>query len=146
MVAKHVRAACTQEFRLEAVRLVQSWQSQMQVCHTLGIPKAGLGSWVRQVKAGTLKPGVADGTASKVTLEQMELARLRAENARLCMERNIAKKRLRTSRRTCCEVCLDLSNEVRLSDCCFLPCAAVVTSPLGAAVAGNHGAVAMNWY
>ena len=40
MVAKQVRAAYTQEFRLEAVRLVQSGQSQMQVCQTLGIPKA----------------------------------------------------------------------------------------------------------
>ena len=44
MVAKQVRAAYTQEFRLEAVRLVQSGQSQMQVCQTLGIPKASLGS------------------------------------------------------------------------------------------------------
>ena len=92
MVAKQVRAAYTQEFRLEAVRLVQSGQSQMHVCQTLGIPKASLGSWVRQVKAGTLKLGVADGAASKVTPEQMELARLRAENARLRMERDIAKK------------------------------------------------------
>ena len=53
MVAKQVRAAYTQEFRLEAVRLVQSGQSQMQVCQTLGIPKASLSSWVRQAKVGT---------------------------------------------------------------------------------------------
>ena len=92
MVAKQVRAAYTQEFRLEAVRLVQSGQSQVQVCQTLGIPKAGLGSWVRQVKTGTLKFGVTDGATSKVTPEQMELARLRTENARLRMERDIAKK------------------------------------------------------
>jgi len=92
MVAKQVRAAYTQEFRLEAVRLVQSGQSQMQVCQTLGIPKASLGSWVRQVKAGTLKLGAADGAASKVTPEQMEISRLRAEVARLRMERDIAKK------------------------------------------------------
>ena len=92
MVAKQVRAAYMQDFRLEAVRLVQSGQSQMQVCQTLGIPKASLGSWVRQVKTGTLKFGVTDGATSKVTPEQMELARLRAENARLRMERDIAKK------------------------------------------------------
>lgn len=60
----------------------------MQVCQTLGIPKASLGSWVRQVKAGTLKLGAA----SKVTPEQMEISRLRAEVARLRMERDIAKK------------------------------------------------------
>ena len=70
---------------------------------------------------GTLKLGAADGAASKVTPEQMEISRLRAEVARLRMERDIAKKRRRTSRRTCCEVCLDRSNEERLSDCCFLP-------------------------
>ncbi len=92
MVAKQVRAAYTQEFRLEAVRLVQSGQSQMQVCQTLGIPKASLGSWVRQAKVGTLKLGTADGAGSKVTPEQMEISRLRAEVARLRMERDIAKK------------------------------------------------------
>lgn len=32
MATKQVRAAYTQEFKLEAVRLVQSGQSQMQVC------------------------------------------------------------------------------------------------------------------
>jgi transposase len=42
MVAKQVRAAYTQEFRLEAVRLLQSGQSQAQVCWALGIPKAQL--------------------------------------------------------------------------------------------------------
>ncbi|MBY0408552.1 MAG: transposase [Burkholderiaceae bacterium] len=55
MVAMQVRAAYTQEFRLEAVRLVQSGQSQVQVCQALGIPKASLGSWVRQAKNGVLK-------------------------------------------------------------------------------------------
>ena len=75
MVAKQVRAAYTQEFKLEAVRLVQSGQSQTQVCQTLGIPKASLGSWVRQVQADTLNLRLADAAASKVTPEQMELAR-----------------------------------------------------------------------
>ena len=75
MVAKQVRVACTQEFRLAAVRFVQSGQYQMQVCQTLGFSKASLGSWVRQVKVGTLKLGVADAAASKVTLEQMEISR-----------------------------------------------------------------------
>lgn len=92
MATRQVRAAYTQEFKLEAVRLVQSGQSQMQVCQALGIPKASLGSWVRQAKTGTLKLGAVDGVVSKVTPEQMELARLRAENARLRMERDIAKK------------------------------------------------------
>ena len=92
MVAKQVRTAYTQEFRLEAVRLVQTGQSQAQVCQALSIPKASLGNWLRQVKAGTLKLGVADGASSKVTPEQMEISRLQAEVARLRMERDIAKK------------------------------------------------------
>ena len=65
---KQVRAAYTQEFRLEAVRLVQSGQSQMQVCQALGITKASLGSWVRQVKAGTLKLGLPQPYAIRETL------------------------------------------------------------------------------
>lgn len=47
MVARQVRAAYTREFKLEAVRLVQRGQSQMQVGQTLCIPKASLGGWVR---------------------------------------------------------------------------------------------------
>ena len=107
MVAKQVRAAYTQEFRLEAVRLVQSGQSQMQVCQTLGIPKASLGSWVRQVKAGTLS----------LELPMVLLARSRRSRWSLhgCGQRMQGfewseisqKKRRHTSRRTCCEVCLD---------------------------------------
>lgn len=41
------------------------------------------------------------------TPEQMEITRLRAEVARLHIERDIAKKWQRTSRRTRCEVRLD---------------------------------------
>ena len=78
MVAKQVRAAYTQEFRLEAVRLVQSGQSQMQACQTLGIPKASLGNCVRQDVKGALS-GAGDRPVS-VTAEQMELACLRAES------------------------------------------------------------------
>jgi transposase len=39
-----------------------------------------------------LSGAAAEDRASKVSTEQMELARLRAENARLRMERDIAKK------------------------------------------------------
>jgi hypothetical protein len=61
------------------------------------VPDAGhtegkFGQLGAQAKVGTLQLGVADGAASKVTPEQMELARLRTENARLRMERDIAKK------------------------------------------------------
>jgi transposase len=48
-----------------------------------------LGNWVREHRAGTLK-----GAASKpsVTAEQMEISRLRAELARVTMERDILGK------------------------------------------------------
>jgi transposase len=54
----------------------------------LGIPKQTLDNWVRLSKKGQLK-GAGD---KPVSAEQMELARLRAENARLRMERDILKK------------------------------------------------------
>jgi transposase len=92
MTGKQVRAQYTQEFKLEAVRQVRAGQAQSVVAKVLGIPKASLGSWVRQSAKGELASGVADAKTHKVTPEQMELARLRAEVARLRMERDIAKK------------------------------------------------------
>jgi hypothetical protein len=43
---KQVRAQYTQEFKLEAVRQVQSGQAIAVVAKVLGIPKASLGNWV----------------------------------------------------------------------------------------------------
>ena len=54
----------------------------------LGIPNQTLDNWVRLSNKGELK-GAGD---KPVSAEQMELARLRAENARLRMERDILKK------------------------------------------------------
>jgi transposase-like protein len=54
----------------------------------LGIPKQTLENWVRLANKGQLK-GAGD---KPVSPEQMELARLRAENARLRMERDILGK------------------------------------------------------
>jgi transposase-like protein len=54
----------------------------------LGIPKQTLENWVRLANKGQLK--VAGD--KPVSPEQMELARLRAENARLRMERDILGK------------------------------------------------------
>jgi transposase len=92
MTSKEVRAQYTQEFKLEAVRQVQAGQAQSVVAKVLGIPKASLGSWVRRAAKGEMQSDVPDVKAAKVTPEQMEIARLRAEVARLRMERDIAKK------------------------------------------------------
>jgi transposase len=66
--------------------------TQVVVAKTLGIPKASLTNWVRADGKGQL--GLApDGKAAPVvTPEQAEIARLKAEVARLKMERDIAKK------------------------------------------------------
>lgn len=85
---KGKRAAYTTEFKLEAVRLVRGGQSKSVTAQILNIPTATLGNWVRGAAKGELT-----GAGTKpVSAEQMELARLRAENARLKMERDILKK------------------------------------------------------
>lgn len=85
---KRHRAKYTLEFKLEAVRLVRAGQSVGMTAKVLGIPKASLSNWVRSSEQGQLG-GAGD---RPVTPEQMELARLRAELARVKMERDIAKK------------------------------------------------------
>lgn len=90
--AMQVRAQYTQEFKLEAVRQVKAGQAIAVVAKVLGIPKASLSNWVRLAAKGKLDGGDVTGKAVKVTPEQMEIARLRAEVACLRMERDIAKK------------------------------------------------------
>ncbi len=82
------RGSYTLEFKMEAVRLVEGGQSASVTAKVLGILKQTLDNEVRLSKKGKLK-----GAGGKpVSAEQMELARLRAENARLRMERDILKK------------------------------------------------------
>jgi transposase len=82
------RARYTLEFKLEAVRLLKCGRVAAVTAKILGIPKQTLENWVRLHGKGPLK-GADD---KPVSAEQMELARLRAENARLRMERDILKK------------------------------------------------------
>ena len=82
------RGEYTLEFKLEAVRLVKAGQSVGATAKVLGMSDKTLHGWVDQHDKGRL-PGVV---AKPVSPEQMELARLRAENARLKMERDILKK------------------------------------------------------
>ena len=91
MSEKQVRAQYTREFKLEAVRQVRSGQPIAVVAKVLGIPKASLGNWVRLSAKGELDGAGGGDKSIQVSPEQMEIARLRAENARLRMERDIAK-------------------------------------------------------
>ncbi len=88
MREKGKRAAYTLEFKLEAVRLVQGGQAKAVTAKILGVPEPTLGNWVRLAARGKL----AGAGAKPVSAEQMELARLRAELARVKMERDILKK------------------------------------------------------
>ncbi|MFT3815595.1 MAG: hypothetical protein QM740_19875 [Acidovorax sp.] len=57
------------------------------------MPKASLTDWVRADAKGQLAVAPAGkATAPVITPEQAEIARLRAQVARLTMERDIAKK------------------------------------------------------
>lgn len=85
---KTTRARYTLEFKQEAVRLVESGQSIAAVARSLGVVDQTLFNWVKAKREGKLK-----GADSKpVTAEQMEISRLRAELARVKMERDILGK------------------------------------------------------
>jgi transposase-like protein len=97
------RARYTLEFKLEAVRLVKGGQDVGVTAKALGLPMQTLGNWVRPSEKGRLR-----GAGNKpVSAELMELARLRAELARVKMERDISKMRRGTLQRIYCEVRLD---------------------------------------
>lgn len=87
-MTKTLRARYTLEFKQEAVRLVEGGQSQAAVARTLGLAGQTLFNWVKASRQGRLH-----GADSKpVSAEQMEIARLRAELARVKMERDILGK------------------------------------------------------
>lgn len=85
---KPARARYTLEFKQEAVRLVEDGQSIAAAARTLGVVDQTLFNWVKAHRAGKLS-----GAGSKVvSAEQMEISRLRAELARVKMERDILGK------------------------------------------------------
>jgi transposase len=73
----------------EAVRLVEGGQSIAAAARTLGLVDQTLFNWVKAHRQGKLKG--AD-SKPKVSAEQMEISRLRAELARVKMERDILGK------------------------------------------------------
>jgi transposase len=82
-------AAYTLEFKLEALRRVREGEPVRKVAREVGVPEQSIRNWVKAQVAGKLGT-VAGG--KPVTPEQMEISRLRAENARLKMEMEIVKK------------------------------------------------------
>ena len=87
-MTKTTRARYTLEFKQEAVRLVEGGQSIAAAARSLGVVDQTLFNWVKAKKLGRLSG--ADRTP--VSAEQMEISRLRAELARVKMERDILGK------------------------------------------------------
>jgi len=83
------RGRYTLEFKQEAVRLVESGQTMAAAARSWEWSNRRLGNWIKLHRAGKLK-----GASGKhqVTAEQMEISRLRAELARVTMERDILGK------------------------------------------------------
>ena len=86
---KKTRSRYTLEYKLEAVKLVRSGMRPAAAARELGISEQTLHAWLKADGKGTLK---AAGSVKAVSAEQMELARLKAELARVKMERDILRK------------------------------------------------------
>ena len=94
MTKKRGRSAYTEEFRREAVRLVERDPSQLpQVARDLGLHRETLQAWWQRAQANARanRDGPIVPPARVLTLEE-ENRRLRQENARLAEERDILKK------------------------------------------------------
>jgi len=88
-MAKRKRRKFTAQFKAEAVRLCQAGDRSVgQVARDLDLTETALREWVKnaEVDAGKGPPGALTST------EREELTRLRRENKRLQMEREILKK------------------------------------------------------
>lgn len=85
---KSVRGKYTLEFMQEAVRLVEGGQSMAAVSRSLGVASQTLFNWVKASRDGKLK----GADRKPVSAEQMEIARLKSELARVTMERDILGK------------------------------------------------------
>jgi transposase-like protein len=85
------RGKYTKEFRQEAVKLVMDEKlSWGKAGHRLNLAPSTIGNWIKQSKAGTL--GDIGKAYRPLTEVEMELARVKKENAELRMERDILKK------------------------------------------------------
>jgi len=85
------RRQFTREFKLEAVRLVNSGRSVSKVAAELGIRPDMLRTWKRQVEGTDSLKEVFRGHG-RVTSQEQELRRLRQELARVTEERDFLKK------------------------------------------------------
>jgi transposase len=84
------RKQYTREFKQDAVRLVtEQGYNQAEAARNLGIDRGMLGRWVKEFQEDQSEAFRGNG---KLTAEGEELRRLREENRRLKLEREILKK------------------------------------------------------
>jgi transposase len=84
-MVKVLRRGYTTEFKEEAVRLVEAGRNLSEVARQLGLSKQTLFNWCGA-------SGKRGRPAKEVTVEEMDLSRLRAEVTRLKTENEILKK------------------------------------------------------
>ena len=81
----------TKELREEAVKLVTEEKLSLpEAARRLSLPPSTLGNWLKACKEGRL--GAIGKTYRPLTEIEMELVKVRKENAELRMERDILKK------------------------------------------------------
>ncbi len=85
------RKRYSNEFKLEVIGLVvEQDYSVAKASEAMGVGKSTLDRWVRQYKKE--KQGITPETGKALTTEQQEIQKLRKENQRLKLERDILKK------------------------------------------------------
>jgi transposase len=93
---KGTKRKFTLEFREEAVRMVlQERMTVLEAARRLEINDKTLANWVRVARQGKMPrvgAGVSDRKSASVSELEMEVSKLRAENTRLKMEKEILKK------------------------------------------------------
>ena len=86
-MAKRKRRVFPPEFKADAVKLVQSGRRVSEVARELDLTETALRAWVQRAEVDAGK----GPSGALTTGEREELARLRKENKRLQMERDILK-------------------------------------------------------
>jgi transposase len=77
----------TREFKESAVKLVhEQGYTVVEAAHSLGVDPNSIRAWIKQF------PASSNGASSNQGLLRAEVRRLREENKRLLMEREILKK------------------------------------------------------
>jgi transposase len=79
----------SREFKIEAVQLLKSGQSQVQVAKDLGVSEGSLLNWKKKLEE---EPANAFPGKGNMLPQDAELRRLQRENERLRQEKEILKK------------------------------------------------------